>query len=236
MMLVLVAVGVVALLVAAGVGGAAVARVGPFASTKPRGVASASPKPADAALVVSTGQQKHPDFTDVRFDEIRVTTQGSKETSVTSVIAATRNPLAVEEKGTGPNGASDKVTNIATGRSCTSGADGKTTRTSGQPGTASFIDPLLSLTGYANWKFASDEQVNGHADWVAHGEKPPATSSSGRTLSMQNIDVAINPTTNEIERVVIDSKYSDNGGPEAEEKATFGGFLYDSGVTLPPCD
>src|ERR1700736_504385 len=103
--MVLVAAGIVALLVVAAIGGAALAKVGPFAPTKPRAATSAGPKPGDAAVGGSTGQQKHPDFTDVKFDGTRVTTQGGKETRTTSMVAATRNPLVVEEKSTGSNGA-----------------------------------------------------------------------------------------------------------------------------------
>jgi hypothetical protein len=237
----LVAVLVVVVVLVIGAGGAAVAKVGPFAgstaSTSPSPAGLAKPADARQAVVDATGRTAR--FTDVKYTLSTTFTNGAdKSTSQAEIFSTTNPPMSVSRLTTSAGKKNVTVTNQAAGVFCTNPEGGPPQRFPNQKIAADAFDPFSGVVASgSNWKYLDDMNVGGHKAWQVVGDiqVPTGGDPAGVHYDVRTYTLLVDSTSGKIEQRV-DHYAGTSNGTMFDQVLTYHDFVYDAGgVTIPPC-
>lgn len=242
---IVVGVGIVVLVLLLGVGGAAVAKVGPFASsgsTASGGGAGASgiSKPTDGKQAVGDAVGRTANFKDVKYT-LTYTYSSATIPKIDSVtqVSGTKSPMVVYNQSTDNAGKKfETILNGANNVFCTRPEGSPAQRFPNQKLTPDFADPFSGLvTAGLNWKFLDDVDLSGHKAWHLMSDVSQAITGPNPNnikVDVNTTEVWIDSRSGKIEKR-LDHQTGTENAVKYERTTTDTGFVYDTGVTIPAC-
>lgn len=238
------AIGVLVVVLLLGVGGAAVAKVGPFAPSGSTpasgGQAARLTKPSDPKQAVIDAVGRTADFKDVKYTATFTYTSATiPSINSESQVSATKSPVMVDTRNTSSTGNTfESILNGANKVFCTMPGGGPAQRFPNQAVAADAADPFNGLLQNGNnWKFLDDVDLNGRNAWHVMGDMPLTVASPNPNNIKVNVSTAevwINSQSGKIEKR-LDHEIGTENAVKYERSSTDTGFVYNSGVTITPC-
>lgn len=216
------------------VGGAAVAKLGPFAQ-------SGLTKPTDARQAIVDAVGRTANFKDVKYT---ATFDYSSATSAafnsTSQVSATGSPVMIDIKNHSSSGKGfESIQNGAKQVFCTMPEGGPNQRFPNQTIPQGSADPFYDLVkSGTNWRFLADADVSGHKAWHLMADLPKAINGPNPNnikFDINTTEVWIDSLSGKIQKR-LDYQTGSENGAKYHRTNTDTNFVYNAGVTIPTCE
>jgi hypothetical protein len=181
------------------------------------------------------------DFKNVEYTQTFTFTSATLSAINSSAqVSATRSPVMVDTKSTSTAGKKyESILNGANHVLCIISEGSPDQRLPGQPVAADAADPFNGLVkNGANWKFLDDVDLNGHKDWHVMGDiiqtQSQTFSGPKPNSNVNTSEVWIDSRSGKIEKR-LDHATGAEKASKYDRTTTDTDFVYDSGVTITPC-